>query len=262
LAFIGNSVRAGHASGMQHRIAIFLPAIAAALAGATPVLAGAPGSGRGNPEQGGADIPVIPEPMLFDMIRPLGARRGELEANVLATSATDGGALLWAPEVEMALADGFAVELELPSEGARINALKLGVQGTIGTGLNGRLVHGIQYLGQTGSGGRWESSLLYLAGLRHGRHWSSMMMLGLKSRTTLSRPVTLINHSLFRDVGRRTTAGLEFNRRGGSDGNWLLLPQLHQRVGSHLVMQAGAGVDKPRGTRATPLASLRLVREF
>lgn len=247
---------------MQHRIATIVAAIAAALAGATPVLAGAPGTGRGNPEQGGRGIPVIPEPMLFDMIRPLGARKGELEANVLATSTLDGGALLWAPEVEMALADGLAVELELPAEDARINSVKLGVQGTFGTGLDGRFVHGVQYLGQTGSGGRWESSLLYLAGLRHGRHWSSMTMLGLKSRTTFSRPVTLINHSLFRDVGRRTTAGLEFNRKGGIDGNWLLLPQLHQRVGSHMVMQAGAGFDKPRGTRATPLASLRLVREF
>lgn len=247
---------------MQHRIAIIVAAGAAVLAGAAPALAGAPGTGRGNPEQGGLGIPVIPEPMLFDMIRPLGARQGELEANVLAISAVDGGALVWAPEVEMALADGLAVELELPSEGPRINSIKMGVQGTFGTGLDGRFVHGVQYLGQTGSGGRWESSLLYLAGLRHGRHWSSMTMLGLKSRTTFSRPVTLINHSLFRDVGRRTTAGLEFNRKGGSDGNWLLLPQLHQRVGSHMVMQAGAGFDKPRGTRATPLASLRLVREF
>lgn len=239
-----------------------LAGLAAALIGATPAQAGAPGTGRGNPEQGGAGIPVIPEPLQFDMIRPLGARQGELEANVLATRTRDGAALLWAPEVELALADGLAVELELPSENARIQAFKLGVQGTFGTGLNGRFVHGVQYLGQTGGGGRVQSSLLYLAGLRHGRHWSSMTMLGLKSRTTLSRPISLINHSLFRDIGQRTTAGLEFNRKGGADGNWLLLPQLHQRVGSHIVMQAGAGVDKPRGSRATPLASLRLVREF
>ena len=28
--------------------------------------------------------PVIPEPMVFDMMRPLGAARGELEVNALA----------------------------------------------------------------------------------------------------------------------------------------------------------------------------------
>jgi hypothetical protein len=31
-----------------------------------------------------AAIPAIPEPMIFDMVRPLGARRGELEVNALA----------------------------------------------------------------------------------------------------------------------------------------------------------------------------------
>jgi hypothetical protein len=241
---------------------LVVSALAAALISIGPAHAGAPGTGRGNPEQGGAGVPVIPEPMLFDMIRPLGGRQGELEANVLATSRLDGHAPEWAPEVEMAVADGLAVELELPMTGARVDAFKLGLQGTFGTALQGRFVHGVQYLGTADRAGRWGSSLLYLAGMRHDRRWSSLTMLGLKSRTTTSRPVTLINHSLFRDVGRRTTAGVEFNRRGGADGNWLLLPQLHRRVGSETVMQAGAGIDKPRGSRATPLASLRLVREF
>jgi hypothetical protein len=231
---------------------------------ASPVLAAAPGTIRGNPEQGGAGVPVIPEPLLFDMIRPLGAVRGELEANALFVKGLDGSALAWAPEVELAVADGFAIELELPMTGTRVDSFKLGLQGTFGTGFGGNFVHGVQYLGVVDRSGRWGSSLLYLAGARYDRHWSSMTMIGAKTSNTarLSRPVSLINHSLFRDVGTRTTAGLEFNREGGDSGGWVLLPQVHQRIGERFVMQAGAGIEKPRGERRVALASLRVVREF
>lgn len=46
--------------------------------------------------------PHIPEPMVFDMMRPLGAKQGELEANVLTTTPWSGkdGNTHWAPEVE------------------------------------------------------------------------------------------------------------------------------------------------------------------
>lgn len=231
---------------------------------ASPALAAAPGTIRGNAEQGGPGVPSIPEPMIFDMIRPLGAVRGELEANVLAVKSLDGSAMAWAPEVEMAVADGLALELELPMTGTRVDSLKLGAQGTFGTGLDGNFVHGVQYLGTLDRGGRWGSSLLYLAGLRHDRHWSSMTMIGAKAKNSLDpgRLVLLTNHSLFRDVGQRTTAGIEFNRQGGRDGNWLLVPQVHQRIGHRAVLQLGAGVEKPRGERRTALASLRLVGEF
>jgi hypothetical protein len=240
------------------------PAILALLLLASPALAAAPGTVRGNPEQGGKGIPVIPEPMLFDMIRPLGAVRGELEANVLAVSTLDGQPLAWAPEIEFAVADGFAIELELPMTGARVDSVKLGLQGTFGTGLDGNFVHGVQYLGTIDRAGRWGSSLLYLAGLRYDRHWSSMTMIGLKAKDSLrpGRAVLLTNHSLFRDIGQRTTAGVEFNRQGGRDGNWLLVPQVHQRIGHRAVLQLGAGVEKPRAERRTAIASLRLVGEF
>jgi hypothetical protein len=230
----------------------------------SPVFAAAPGTIRGNPEQGGPGVPAIPEPMLFDMIRPLGAVRGELEANSLFVKGLDGSALAWAPEVEMAVTDGFAVELELPMTGSRVDAFKMGLQGTFGTGFGGNFVHGVQYLGTIDRRGKWGSSLLYLAGVRYDKHWSSMTMVGAKTSNTarLSRPVSLLNHSLFRDVGTRTTAGLEFNREGGPAGGWVLLPQLHQRLGDRFVMQAGAGIEKPRGERRVALASLRVVREF
>ncbi|WP_439547027.1 hypothetical protein [Sandarakinorhabdus sp.] len=225
----------------------------------------APGTVRGNPEQGGAGYPVIPEPMLFDMVRPLGARRGELEANVLLTKGLNGSPLEWAPEVELAVADGFAVELELPMTGVRVDSFKMGLQGTFGTGFGGNFVHGVQYLGTIDrKSGIWGSSLLYLAGVRYDTHWSSITMIGAKAKDTRQpgQSVLLVNHSLFRDVGKTTTAGLEFNHEGGRDGGWVLLPQVHQRLGRRFVAQMGAGMEKPRGERKVALASLRVIREF
>jgi hypothetical protein len=242
---------------------MILRILGVSLAFAVPVLA-APGTIRGNPEQGGKGVPAIPAPMIFDMIRPLGAVRGELEANVLAIQPSSGHAMEWAPEVELAVANGLAVELELPVSGMRVQSAKLGVQGTFGTGLDGRFVHGVQYLGTVDRSGRWGSSLLYLAGLRYNSHWSSMTMIGAKAKNSLEpgRAVLLANHSLFRDIGRATTAGVEVNHLGGHEGRWLIVPQLHQRLGHRAVVQLGAGIEKPRGERRTGIASLRIVGEF
>ena len=65
---------------------------------------------------GAQEAPEIAEPMVFDLVRPLGARRGELEVNALAQRNLSGPDrnVEWAPEIEYAVADGFAVELELP----------------------------------------------------------------------------------------------------------------------------------------------------
>lgn len=238
-------------------------ALVACVAG-VPAANAAPGTARVHNGQGQAGFPTIPEPMIFDMVRQLGAARGELEANVLVVPASSGRPVEWAPEVELAVADGLALELELPMAGSKVEAVKLGIQGTIGTGFDRRLIHGIQYLGTVDRHGKWQSSLLYLAGLRYDRHWTSMTMIGLRAPDTLSlrKPAMLLNQSVFRDVGKRTTAGVEVNHVGGNDGKWLLVPQLHQRIGHNVVLQMGAGVEKPRQERRTAIAALRVVREF
>ncbi|WP_292636559.1 hypothetical protein [Novosphingobium sp.] len=70
-------------------------------------------------------------------------------------------AVEWAPEIELAVADGLAVELELPFEDGHITDYKLGLQGTFGALDGGKGVHGVQYLGlYNRESGRWESSLL------------------------------------------------------------------------------------------------------
>jgi hypothetical protein len=93
---------------------------------------------RSPPERFGAeelrahdDLPHIPEPMVFDLVRPLGARRVEFEFNTLllaplnrrvglANEIPDSIGLTqergerhraeWAPEFEYAIRDGLAIE--------------------------------------------------------------------------------------------------------------------------------------------------------
>jgi hypothetical protein len=49
----------------------------------------------------GSAMPHVPEPLLFDLVRPLGEH-------------VDSSIVEWAPEIEYAFADGYAVELEFP----------------------------------------------------------------------------------------------------------------------------------------------------
>lgn len=70
---------------------------------------------NGCPERKG---PRIPEPMVFDL------------------------------EIEYALTDGLAVELELPMENISVEAYKVAGQTTFGTLWNHRFIHGAQAIAQ------------------------------------------------------------------------------------------------------------------
>lgn len=214
----------------------------------------------------------IPEPMVFDMIRPLGAARGELEANTLSLFplGDSGGKVKWAPEVEYALTDGFAVEFELPFDGGSLEGYKFAAQGTIGTFARNRGIHGVQYIGvidpQTG---RLDSSLLYLAGARYSPRWSSLTMIGINRTSAV--PVDgekrddalLINNSVFNNVSERTVIGVETNlRTGPASTDWLVMPQVHRRLSHSMMLQAGLGAQKASQRAAYPSGSLRLIREF
>jgi len=212
--------------------------------------------------------PHVPEPMVFDLVRPLTARRGELEANVLALSPLSGQerVLEWAPEVEYAVADGSAVEIELPFEGGRLAELKVGLQQSFGTLDGGRSVHGVQYLGvyerQTD---RTSHALLYLHGRRWNTRLSTLSMIGIGDvRVGQSERTAglLVNHSTFYDLNEASVAGLEVNYNSAPDGGVLLMPQYHRRLSGRLSAQAGAGVDQKRGSAARPVVGLRVVREF
>lgn len=215
-----------------------------------------------------AGYPEIPEPMIFDMVRGLGARAGELEANTLATSPLSGQARVveWAPEVEYALFDGFAVEFELPFENMRLTELKVGLQGTFGTFDNGRVVHGVQYLGIYDRHDKSAShALLYLIGRQHDERWSTMSMIGVgdvRVGQSESEAGLLVNHSTFYKLSEAQTAGLELNYKSGPDGGVLAMPQFHAALARKASVQLGAGLDKQRGNPARPIAGARLIREF
>jgi hypothetical protein len=209
----------------------------------------------------------VPEPLLFDLVRPLGARKGELEFNTLAVfpwshtnrdpeddpfgsgpTTFDRGGIEWAPEVEYAPIDNFAIEFEFPFEGAKLEEYKLGLQWTIGTAFDNHYIHGFQVLVEPNTEWkRWNSTLLYLGGIRFDDTWSSLIMLG--GRMDLSGPDNaatferLVNASLFADLTDTAKVGLEANFAGGVDGTmeFILVPQIHYDFTRQLQVQAGLG---------------------
>jgi hypothetical protein len=219
---------------------------------------------------GGA--PLIPEPMVFDMVRPLAAPRGELEVNTLALFPlrADGEEIDWAPEIEYAFANGFAIEFELPFQDSVLEGYKVGFQGTFGTFANKRAVHGFQYLGVIDrTTGRLDNSLLYIAGVRYSERWSTLTMVGVNVTAEQPEPgqrrddALLINHSIFNDVGKHTVIGVETNIRAGRNSTrWLMMPQVHQRLSEKLMLQAGLGAQKPQQRAAHATAVVRLIKEF
>lgn len=220
------------------------------------------------PEAGASEYPDVPEPMIFDMMRPLGARRGELEANTLATAPLSGSdrPISWAPEVEYAFADGFAIESELPFENGRLMEYKLGLQAAFGSFNAGRSAHGVQYLGiYDRHAKRYSSSFAYMLVHRFSDRWSSVSMAGLwdvsgKQRT--GRNAAIVNQSVFYNASDDSIVGLEINYLGGEDGHVLFMPQLHQKLSGSISAQIGAGMEKARGEAARPHVGLRLIRQF
>lgn len=210
----------------------------------------------------------IPEPMVFDLVRPLGARRGELEINTLAIfpwravnrdldrdpfgsgqTTRDLRGIEWAPEIEYAFADGWAVEFELPFEKSTLEAYKFALQGTFGTAFDNQFIHGFQVITEPTTRWKdWNSTMLYLAGIRFDEQWSALLMLG--ARMNLSGPDNdqtferLINGTMFYNLRNNLVLGLEGNHAVGNLGRsqTLLVPQLHYELTEHWELQSGIGL--------------------
>lgn len=221
-----------------------------------------------SPAEAETEYPDVPEPMVFDMMRPLGAKRGQMEANTLAATSLSGSdrTIQWAPEVEYALADGFAIEGELPFEDGRLTELKLGLQAAFGTLNGGSSAHGVQYLGIYDRHVRYyRSSFAYMFVHRYNPRWSSVSMAGLGDISVSGgrgRNTAIVNHSFFYDSTEGQILGLEFNYRGGADGYVLAMPQIHQRLARKVNVQAALGAERPHGGVVRPRAGVRLIREF
>jgi hypothetical protein len=211
--------------------------------------------------------PRIPEPMVFDLIRPLGAQRGEFEVNSLFrfSPADKPRRLLWAPEVEYAFLEGYGVEFELPMENAGIDSWKGAIQGTLPGPWEKTFIHGWQVLGERSHHHELSRlNLLYLAGARWHRNWSTFTMTGAEREQDAAQTAHafLGNYSLFYHHRKTVTYGLESNIKGhGVSGRGLLLmPQLQLRK-SRVNLQIGAGWRWNNRTNGLQVG-WRLSREF
>ena len=217
----------------------------------------------------------IPEPMVFDLVRELGAKQGELEINVLAEfplSSTSSRHIDWAPEIEYAIWDDFAVEFELPFEDGTLEALKIALQYTFGESASGRFIHGTQFMVEKiRKTDKWDISLLYIPAYRFNSIWSVLALLGVRQQVgsdSQNKTTTLLlNATIFAEITERTSLGLEFNNSDpgdfdeGEELELLIMPQIQIQFSEHWSLQTGLGAEfTEEGVNAT--AALRMIAEF
>ena len=233
--------------------------------------------------------PNVPEPMVFDLIRPLGVRRGEVEVNVLGfvplrrtrsrtpqfsfitgadASTKKRAAYELAPEIEFGLFDNFALEFELPMAETTVEAYKGAAQYTFGTAFNDQFIHGLQgILFIDRSNGAVSPTLLYLAALRFDSTYSMLGMIGFSHEFGGDNPRSptqiLFNATLFAELSDQWTLGLEVNYAAELDGAAALLfmPQVHWNPDEHTSLQFGIGTRASEGNFIGEIA-FRLVRSF
>lgn len=160
---------------------------------------------QNDPDEGGlSSIRLqIPEPLVFDLVRPLGARRGEIEVNTLFVQPLTGRQrkLQWAPEVEIAFAEGHAIEFELPVEGVEVESYKLALQSKFPARRSPRFTHGWQGIVEKGRHDfAWDTSQLYVTGLRWHENWSMLSLHGpryFRPRGATGQWSMLMNSTLF-----------------------------------------------------------------
>lgn len=213
-------------------------------------------------------VPNIPEPLLFDLVRPLGAIKGEMEVNALAQPSLEGGTLQWAPEIEYVFADGYAFELELPSENSNLAHYKLTLQGTFNNPPVTNMIHGWQLISKKSRDtGKYAADALYINGYRFSKAWSTLNMLGIK-RTEFNsggETITLINNSLFYDYSQRLTYGIELNQKINQKGQWRysMTPQVHLDLSRNITMQTGISISRlNEGKKMEKKLAMRLIFAF
>jgi hypothetical protein len=212
--------------------------------------------------------PRIPEPMVFDLVRPLGAQKGELEINTLAEYEFESRSVEWAPEIEYAFVDLYAFELELPMENGAVDAYKFALQGTFKNHRNRqrRFIHGWQYIGEyIIDDKRFENNLLYLFGYKFNARWSTLNMVGFRHTDPSAKGdfEGLLNSNLFYSIPGGIVLGVEINweHRPNRPNQALIVPQAHMRLGKHTDLQIGGGL-KQIANRYFPHLAMRLIYAF
>jgi hypothetical protein len=210
----------------------------------------------------GSEKPHIPEPMVFDLVRPLGVTKGELEMNSLMRYSRHGN-FEWSPEIEYAVFDGFALEFELPFESLHLQEYKVGAQGTFGVFDNHHFIHGWQAIGYYDRvTHEYTGDLLYLNGYSTHTNWSIFNMMGIRisQHEKGVEPTGLLNNSVFYAFSERFTAGIELNNEFSHQNHWdyLVTPQLHVDMNQNVSLQLGPGYSSKKEW----LAFWRLIYAF
>ncbi|MEZ0210557.1 MAG: hypothetical protein ACAH08_06340 [Methylophilus sp.] len=210
----------------------------------------------------------IPEPMVYDLVRPLGVKKGDLEINALVDINQQTSDASWAPEIEYGLADDLAFELELPFENASHERYKLAIQKTLGVYNHLGMANGWQAFVDLNKHTKTLSvDATYIHAIKWADNWSSLSMLGLRIHS-INRSADieyLINNTVFYDVSRRLTLGLELNQEVSTGGTWRyrVTPQLHYDIDQHYTVQAGAAHSTLNSIgKAEKLWSFRVIRVF
>lgn len=212
-----------------------------------------------------------PEPMVFDLVQSLGADRGETEVNTLMSFSQRSGEVNWSPEIEYAFADGYGIELELPFQDSYLDKYKVSLQGTIGTLIEERMIHGWQAIGKrVNSDKTYEADFLYLNDIRLSRNWSMMNMAGIRFRgigepgDSSGEAVPLVNNSVFYRFSDYFTVGCELNNEIRSNGwRYRVTPQMQYIFNKHNIVQLGGGPSRLEERVKTDwLFSARVIYSF
>lgn len=227
-------------------------------------------------EQTKDEIVSIPEPLNFDLVRGLGARQGELEINSLANfplNHTSSRTVEWAPEIEYALFNNFAVELEFPFSDLDLEAYKMAIQWTMGNSKNNKYIHGIQVIAEKYiHDDILELNFLYIPAYRFNEVWSAIGLFGVMLESGADSPenssTILLNASVFANLNDHTVVGLELNntdptfqRVDDNEMELLVLPQVHYEFDRGFAVQFGLG---PKFSKEETEASavLRVIQSF
>lgn len=215
-----------------------------------------------------SEIPQIPEPMVFDLVRPLGARRGELEVNTLCAVPLTGRHhnFSWEPETEYEIGRGYAIEPQVIFENGTFEGFQLTGQKTMGTLFKHRAIHGLLLRGEyTLDRKQLLSDSVYLFGMRLSKRWSCFAINGFR-RTAYwdgGRFVWLVNPTVFYHVNPRLEIGVESNFELGlsQQNRQLITPQFHYNITKMSEFQFGLGLEYGRKEHPRLLAIWRVVKQ-
>ncbi len=208
----------------------------------------------------------VPEPMFIDLVRPLNAKKGDIEINTLFTDYTKSSRELnWAPEIEFAIADGNSIEFEFPSQGDRHENYKVAYQRNLSESDDSPYLNGLQIILESDKRfNHFESVLYHIFAIRFSHYFSLLNMTGFKfNPEDINHKALQLNTTLFYNFSEEVDFGLEMNIESAEMGEKLnqVIPQIHLALGEGYQIQYGFGYSK-RNEEEGHITSFRIVKAF